>query len=234
MREDFERLANTSLGHSKNNAPKRKDRRKAKLNPEEATDARSPSRMYGWDYHDRRRNRRWDMPQKWLESQVGRPWNDIYSEVCARVKDPELRKQFCWHMDGWKMFVDAEGILRKRKDRPRWRRDDRLPDGIVLSDNVLVQYHKIKEIWYEVQFRKPTPDEIKRKHWGRPSGASHSITGRWTPTWHPLFQQVTPLFDFDDLSKTSRQFGQPIFPVAKRQISSKEIAKLGLRNRSKK
>lgn len=234
MREDFEKLAKTSLGGSKDDSPKRSDRRKAKLNPEEATDARTPGRLYGWDYYDRKHGRGWGLVNKWMLAQVGRPWNDIYKEICANVKDEAIREMFRWQMDGWRVFVDAEGILQKRKGSPRWRREDRLPDGIVLSDDVLIQYHQIQGIWYKIQFRRPTPDEIRRRNWGRPSGASHSITGRWTSTWHPLFQQVTPLFDFDNWSKTERQFGQPIFPVVKRQISSKDIAKLGLRDRSKK
>ena len=225
MRQDFEMLANTSVCGSKNNVGKRRDRRKAKLDPEEAIDAKTPGRLYGWDYYDRKRSRRWHMVRTWLMAQVGRPWNSIYSEVCSVIKDSEIRHEFRREMDGWKVFVNAEGILCKRKLPPRWRRENRLPEGIVLGSHKLQQYHCVSGVWYEIQLRTPTPDEIKHKTWGVTDMHGY---------FYPRHCSLRTQFDYNDWRLCHQTFGEPLYPVAKRQLNSKEITKLGLRDRSKK
>ena len=38
--------------------------------------------------------------RKWLKKQVGRPWNDVYSEISQLTKGkPHIKKDFTWEVD---------------------------------------------------------------------------------------------------------------------------------------
>jgi hypothetical protein len=71
---------------------------------------------------------------RWLESNCGRPWDDVYSEFCAVTDRRSIRGHHLWtHLDGYVdwgqshlpyksswFYVNDEGLLTQRKNRRRW------------------------------------------------------------------------------------------------------------------
>lgn len=76
----------------------RKNRRQAKRNPEEAPQPRSMRGFYGWD--KKALNENLNPLERFLNAQVGRPWNDVYSEVCANIKlSNAVQRHILEHLD---------------------------------------------------------------------------------------------------------------------------------------
>ena len=135
---------------------------------------------YGKDFHGRLAPLR-----RWLESQVGRPWNDIYSEACRTV---DKRSIAGWHFidyllnmvyiktetingkvhswDGYgldreifpnDLYVDADCILRKYKaNQPRYSRSKKAYNPNVRKVNDFLSYKRINGAWFELSYRKFT------------------------------------------------------------------------------
>lgn len=70
--------------------------------------------------------------RRWLASKVGKPWNDIYSEICRRFDSKSLGGRHALeHLMNWvgipgelyymssQFFVDGDGILRKNFEKRR-------------------------------------------------------------------------------------------------------------------
>lgn len=189
---------------------------------------------------------------RFLRTNVGRRWDDVYAEMCERfdirsdlsrflrsfvfgyggvatntadtpdgveVRDYAPRSvgyacqnEFYVHpVTG--LLCEAEKLFVKRATRSRSWRLRSVRDGVFLA--------KIAGVWYEITTRPRTEDDVRAIR----STAAHKIVEdiaetagmpRWgLPEW---FRSTT-----DDL------FGEPLWPVAKRQLDSRALRRLGLR-----
>ena len=116
---------------------------------------------------------------KCLRSRAGRPWDDVWSEICAEMKGSGLQadhikghfKQMVagiphsgesyfryneWHQpDSYNpVYVDEDWILRKS---PNWkkrgyRHKSKEPRYHYYRESDTVEYHKLNGCWYRVEF----------------------------------------------------------------------------------
>lgn len=107
---------------------------------------------------------------RYLVSQVGRKWDDVWSDICKVMKGNGLQAQhvkdhvkdyvggvshsgktYYWRdAESHLVYVDENGVLRKGRDyRSRGRnRKPKIYDHVRESD--LVEYHKINGCWYRL------------------------------------------------------------------------------------
>ncbi len=158
--------------------------------------------------------------EKFLLSCVGRPWNDVWSEICKVLKGNSLQaahikghvKQMVggiphsgesyfsgdWFEPSYSpVYVDEEGILQKGLDS-RYRRPKKVYRYFRESDTV--EYHKLNGAWFRVEI---SSREVEKKYKGY---GSHTYTRKET---------VYSVID-------------------KRALSSKEAKKLGLADKTEK
>jgi hypothetical protein len=108
---------------------------------------------------------------RYLHKQVGRRWNQVYSEIChvadrrnpsgahlrSHIRDT-VDRQNIDGIDGrqwyWRpLFVDTDGILKKRTPRPRWRSQPKTPEVLDRQGRLLKQE---QGIWYFVRTEEYT------------------------------------------------------------------------------
>jgi hypothetical protein len=170
--------------------------------------------------------------RRYLRSQVGRPWDDVYGEVCQRIDRgsavqlhiwQHLTQFVCtnpyvisgdvthgWPRGGGGFYVDPRtGLLRENREyscRKRRRRRDRAgedPDRIPVD--ATREYRRIDGIWYEVRF-EPLPP--------RRDG---------TYVFDVVLKKAWPDLSGDDVC---RCYGRHVYAVGKRQLNTKEIRRL--------
>lgn len=116
--------------------------------------------------------------RRWLVRQVGRPWDDVWSEICQTLKGNGLQanhvkdhvrfevggiphsgrtyfKPEDWFTDQRRLvYVDARGILRKGKSYgQRFYRPEKKTYPHV-SESETVEYHQLHGCWYRVELAK--------------------------------------------------------------------------------
>jgi hypothetical protein len=180
--------------------------------------------------------------RRWLQSQVGRSWNDVYSEACAVIKpDSIIRAHVKTHLlefverhtfmhdgevcildtshrggvkpvteIGWRrslFFVHPDtGLLEviPKVSKRSWRaRESKSPitEFWIGKD---ISRRKIHGLWFECHFERP-------------------VNVRYEAYDHALERVVKR----DDLSRHHHRY---LLCVHKRQLSSRELGKYGLRN----
>lgn len=201
-----------------------------------------------------------------LAKGVGRPWNDVYSELCAAFGKGKntfkLREAVEWIVEtqiriindapyvflpgtaavggvgdwipfetSWRswneLWVDPrDGILKANKKgaKQTWRAKYRLNakgnPARILSDDKLIQYWKIKDIWYEVVFRDATLDECHLAGYNVLRCPPGELSAGW---YYRGYNQPRDLWGREDYVAL---FGRSMIPIAKRQLCSAEIKKL--------
>ncbi len=114
--------------------------------------------------------------RRFLTKSVGRPWNDIWSEVCEHTKDfmgDHLRRHVYYYVEhniheedgklvddrgipvsSWRdsFYVDPDGILRKTDEYRRYRH--KKPEQNVFHMDGK-DFYNHEGIWYRVKFGKP-------------------------------------------------------------------------------
>jgi len=128
----------------------------------------------------------------------------------------------------------------------RYRRKIEPNKNRYISGNPLVQYHKIRALWYEIKLREPTPDEIERRQFGY-YGTAPNINGsrpnnrEWFPVeYNQIASSISNSPEGDPHNyrhyssggtlwcNCQRDFGPQIYhsksyyPYSKRQLSTKE------------
>jgi len=126
------------------------------------------------------------------------------------------------------MYVDPDtGILKmapQREERAKRKRDS----DILYDDNDnLIQYHRIKGIWYEIKFREMEDKDIRNRN---------PETQEMLPEWNWRVTCSDILDPDQSYSKShlyspyirewERHYGSRIVPINKRQMNSKEIKQL--------
>lgn len=164
--------------------------------------------------------------RRFLQKNVGRPWDKVYSEVCQRINRnsavqlhvwQHLRLEVCtdpnvvlglvhrwsWPRHGSRFFVDPRsGLLREIRQRRRQHEASAHPhvDRIEIDDER--EYRRIEGIWYELTLA-PLPVNLPSYDMG-------------------LKQEFSTREDFLCF------YGREVYAVNKRQLSKKEIRKLAL------
>ena len=167
--------------------------------------------------------------RRFLRSNVGRPWDKVFSEICEHLNINSAVQLHIWqhlkddvctsatrigrtYLDpcGKKIFeelvVDARtGILRENKDRARWPdyRETWSPPIEVIKVDERHCYARLSEIWYEVELA-PLPE---------------SCEGVFDIALKCDVRELRP-YRFASL------YGAEAYAVRKRQLNSKEIRRL--------
>jgi hypothetical protein len=139
--------------------------------------------------------------KRFLQSQVGRSWNDVYSDICRKLREsPALTKRvsdlISWlvesdvqmiggipHSSGlfgtfpllsYKFYINPDdGKLCKAPEyHSHYRNFDWSVDRIIDQSNPLTQYHRVNGIWYEYKLREMTEEERK-------TGTLNETNKRW-------------------------------------------------------
>ena len=183
--------------------------------------------------------------RRWLQSQVGRPWNDVYSEACAVIKpDSVIRAHIKTHLlefierhtfmhDGQVCMLDTSrsGGPVPVTERPWGRNSCRFyvhPETGLLQ--VILQMPR--RLWPE-----PEPKPVVTVHWIRKNVARQQIRG----LWFECYYEIVPYWEWFDpydhalernvtLKEVRRYQHYYYLCTRKRQLSKKELRRLGLRN----
>lgn len=184
---------------------------------------------------------------RWLDKQVNRPWDKVYSELRKRIdvrsavqlhimehlwdrveRDVEIVDgEACAKMESWEgrwrsgqLYVNPEtGILCKAKSESKFRGPRQDPRVTKLDDTTFLC--QIKGIWYEVTYSYPPPKSPSMNLiWGK--------NGRWKDT-----DEIVLKFEAQYLSELAKRVYKSWWiPFTKVQISSKGLRKRGLQNQA--
>jgi hypothetical protein len=117
-------------------------------------------REYGWDC--KRHSENWNPMQRFLRKQVGRPWNDVYSEICTHLDHRSRQDSNVLKSIGWTVAQDI--MMHDGKPyQVRWGRRDswwRYPySGLYVhpETGVLCEFKR------EEYVRPPAP--VESIHW---------------------------------------------------------------------
>ena len=208
-------------------------------------ESNSPRRVYGWNCKELNENLRPLI--RWLEKQVGRNWDDVYSEICqglsvrnatsAHVRDhaEEFVRKDCTIVDGeicdnvgkplgeyhwgWKEFYvhPESGKLCQLKHAPRYKYN-RHKDWVPGKDQNH-RYYFLEGVWYEITL-KPYP-------------VIDSYYFVWdmviSSEWRELHQNNKPkIYRGSTEKECVRRYGRAVYASFKRQLNTKEIRDLKL------
>lgn len=121
---------------------------------------------WGWEFGDRL-----NPLEKFLKKNVGRPWNDVWSEICEHtdsrtIKGMHMRDHVQQYVTGsggqeglshwgWRwdrFYVDDNGILREGEYRNRYRRQPNYdPDVCEINGH---RFERINGCWFEVWYER--------------------------------------------------------------------------------
>ena len=146
-----------------------------------------------------------------------------------------------WVGDNWlpTFYVDpTNGTLQKTiecsKHRNVYSKDEPNKNGYFDKKNPLVQYHKIKGVWYEFGMRRATKEEMSEQRFGRYENTcdwfSKTRTRVWIGDYSVFLEQIiadNPRWQhWNRWAVIRRLFGDYLLPISKRQISSKEVRRI--------
>ena len=186
---------------------------------------------------------------RWLDKQVNRPWDKVYSELRQRIdvrsavqlhimehlwdrveRDVEIVDGVaCAKMESWEgrwrsgqLYVNPEtGILCKAKVKSKSKGYKQDPRVIKVDD--LTFLCQIKGIWYEVTYsHKPPKGPFINRVWCK--------NGGYKDTDEVVLKFEAQYRNLSDLEK--RAYKSWWIPFAKVQLSSKDLRKRGLQNQA--
>lgn len=178
--------------------------------------------------------------RRYLRAQVGRLWNDVYSDICARNDNrnkvqAEVREHVSWMVHPNVQLVDGEprdldghhvyrdfwvhpetGVLHEVPRGKRYRWSGWRTDWEQEPIDEKTKYVKVDGIWYRVTFKPFIDDEFRAAH-ARKEGEPDRIA-----TFDVIFKGAL----YRNLDKAreqlTREWGAPICAVRKQQIGKKE------------
>lgn len=182
--------------------------------------------------------------RRWLQAQLGRPWNDVYSEACAVIKpDSVVRAHIKTHLlemverqtfmhEGRICVLDERAglIVPVHKRVSRWRRFYVDPNTGLLRGDLL---------W---QRRGPRTDRSRReldavRRWTSDGRLLVKIQQSWFEFLIGTFGADSATRPFDRLfnarlsvSHAWEVYGRSIYCRAKRQLSGRELRQFSLSN----
>lgn len=144
--------------------------------------------------------------KRFLQSQLGRSWNDVYSDICRKLRESpglaqRIRDLISWMVESdvhmisgkpygcsrfgmfpllsYKFYINpTDGKLCKAPEYPsRYCHFDWSAERVMCPANPLTQYHRVGGIWYEYRLREMTEEERK-------TGALNSVKRRWNSEYN--------------------------------------------------
>jgi hypothetical protein len=170
--------------------------------------------------------------RRYLQSQVGRPWNKIHSEISQQLRlDSAVQSHVLDHLDdyvtqqveivegrlysrsGWPIgcpvrtefyVCPCTGLLRATKNRWTWRRP-RPPQPVVerLEIDAWRQFQRQHGIWYEIRLEP----------------FNCAAIGRWDVI-------LNTRVDWHLRQELRSQYGSDVFAASKRQLNKREIVRV--------
>jgi hypothetical protein len=136
-------------------------------------------------------------------------------------------------------YVDpTDGTLQKcensAKARNRYNKEVPNKNGYFDKKNPLVQWHKVKGVWYEYKMRRATADEQEQSKFGRYESVQCWLTmnmkRQWVDDYSVFLEQIinesTRWQHWNRWAVVRKLFGDYLLPISKRQISSKEVKRI--------
>lgn len=183
--------------------------------------------------------------KRWLQSQVGRPWNDVYSEACAVIKpDSIIRAHVKTHLlqfverntfmrDGRVCVLDtgyrSRGEIPVTELRYGWSRFFVHPESGLLCP---IPQKSLKEL--RAERRAARPETFR---WLGSNFALKQINGIWFACQFRVVSDEGPFKAYDHAvgqhvgrGGLLRRDGQYLHCIAKRQLSRRELRRYDLRN----
>ena len=186
--------------------------------------------------------------RRWLRSQVGRPWNDVYGEACAVIKpDSVVRNHIKFHL---LEFVHRHTFLRDGRVwcfAAGWRGGE-LPVEEAASRWSPFYVHPVTRALCEVPSRprrrwREAHEQrlVKSRRWLNEDTVLRLLNGMWfecaVSSFHERFVRGDAPTEFDWAERrligpgqATNIYGKRVFCFAKRQLSHHELKKLGLAN----
>ena len=181
--------------------------------------------------------------RRWLQSQVGRPWNDVYSEACAVIKpDSIIRAHVKTHL---LEFVERDTFMHKKEVCVL----DTSWSGEPKPVSANCRYRSLYYVHPETGLLQISPSMSKREwrareprppvtfKWIRNGVALNQIRGLWFECHFKgvTFGERSEMYDhalerFVERSDVSRYDNQYLLCTFKRQLSKRQLREFKLRN----
>jgi hypothetical protein len=177
--------------------------------------------------------------RRYLAKQVGRPWNKVYSEICANLDaDHAVKQHVRDHLEDFVAYrlgvgrdgewLDSVGFLSLRD--MRWHQPFYVDpvDGLLKDSAKLWRKQGVDPcpFWQRRRMSEPDPDI----RWLGDDAALQRIDGLWftvTYTTEPVHAEDTHVYDV--VMRRPLPAGQR-YATAKRQLSGRELKEHGLSN----
>lgn len=229
--------------------PKGTKRRQNKIPLDEQPKFQSSARyrQYGWEA--KKLNEHLSPLRRWLNKQVGRDWDEVWSEICKGLSvhnaiashvrdhaDQYVQKNCSIGEDGvvynsighrvrnHRFYVDPRDNTLQRTPYITWKPYQKKKDYVPGKNN-LHRYYCVKGIWYEVFF-----EEVKCTCGKMTKPSKYGTGSRLSPCdCKNYFDDVlqSPIVSIHELK---RLYGLYMVAVSKKQLNKKEIKKLKLRS----
>lgn len=189
--------------------------------------------------------------ERWLHAQVGRPWNDVYSEACAVIKpDSIIRQHIKTHL---LEFVERHTFMHGGKVcviHPYGRNRGITPVAELTHRRTLFYVHPETFLLCKMLTRA-------LRRWNYPDKEHRALTQRWlngpillrqlSGCWFSCNMKAFPRrtlrgdspwrYDFAEKKLVCRAdankiYGGPVYCTGKRQLSRRELLEAGLSNNS--
>lgn len=164
--------------------------------------------------------------RRYLRSNVGRPWNKVYSEICQQINRDSAVQLHVWQhlmqdvctnpyvitgevrrysvLNGYYFYVDPRSGLLREAPPFRWkhlREKTEAPDDRIVIDESH-EFRRIDGIWYELELAPLPPDRLVFDH-----GTRRECRGA----------MCREMIDF---------YGRPVYAIRKRQLNKKELRRI--------
>lgn len=197
-----------------------------------------------WRYNRKELNENLAPFFRWLKSNIGRPWDKVYSEIREQI-DARSAVQYhiLQHLDQYVQlhtFLDEEGIPRVHGT---WRRDYEVDGLYVCPKSGLLKEHRLKSWrkrhprkepkyltldgkdyintehgWFEIELIGVNRNYVRDTTGLRRYGSVVSLEGYWDA----LHKKHMPVTELNEI------YGKDVRCANKRPLNKKEIKKLGL------
>lgn len=193
---------------------------------------------------DKPNNINYTFVRKWLNAQVGFKWNDVWSGICHKYKNPRVRAAFKelvylnYRVVGNKLYypvsiykIDLElrdgdfyvsdGVLLKYSTSTYGKISRRVfkDPNVVISKDPLIRYIRVNGIWFKFTFERPDLERWKKIE-------SQQLSSRLLPNQgYDLFAKT-----YLSAEHAKALYGDYIIATKKKQLSGDEICDLSLPN----
>jgi len=186
---------------------------------------------------------------RFLDKQVGRPWNNVYSEIREQINaNSAVQLHILQHLDQhvelhvvldedgkpWKengysyrsyqvdgLYVCPKTRLLKENKLPSWRNrySKADPNYITIEGKTYVES---EHGWFEIELTGARAVWVRNPRWGEEKGQTYSVLSQ-DKFWDALHKKMMTMPELKDF------YGREVRCIEKRPLNKKELKKLGLR-----